>query len=109
MEEHAHHSARHTRATIDSRDHFMERLYAVLEKPAEKDGEEQKTKEMFLAYNQLLELSRKLAVQLETLDVSLSSSSSEQDDAWKQLYVLSFFYIVYVLWSSRFFLLFWVH
>lgn len=86
MEEHAFHPPHPSRGTIDSRDHFMEGLYRVLESPPQ--GEEDRTKEIFLAYNQLVEWSQTLAGQLESFTASLASSGSRQEEAWKQLYVL---------------------
>lgn len=83
MNEHALHSPQASRGTIDSRDHFMEGLYRVLESPPQ--GKEDRTKEIFLAYSQLVEWSQKLAGQLESFTTSLASSGSRQEDAWKQL------------------------
>lgn len=83
MEEHALHPPNPSRGTIDSRDHFMEGLYRVLERSPE--GEEDRTKERFLAYSQLLEWSQVLAGQLESFTLSLASSGSRQEEAWKQL------------------------
>ena len=88
MDEHALHSPQPSRGTIDSRDHFMEGLYRVLERPPQGEKDEDRTKEIFLAYNQLVEWSQKLAGQLESFATSLASSSSRQEEAWKQLYVL---------------------
>lgn len=85
MNEHALHPPQASRGTIDSRDHFMEGLYRVLESPPQ--GKEDRTKEIFLAYSQLVEWSQKLAGQLESFTTSLASSGSRQEDAWKQLYV----------------------
>ena len=86
MDEHALHPPQPSRGTIDCRDHFMDGLYRVLEGPPQ--GEEDRTKEIFLAYNQLVEWSQKLAGQLESFATSLASSGSRQEEAWKQLYVL---------------------
>lgn len=83
MDEHAAHPPLPTRGTIDSRDHFMEGLYRILESPAEGAGE--RTKEIFLAFSQLVEWSQKLATQLGSYTVSLASSGSRQEEAWKQL------------------------
>ena len=85
MDEHAAHPPHPSRGTIDSRDHFMEGLYRILESPPE--GEVDRTKEIFLAFSQLVEWSQRLAGQLESFTVSLSSSGSRQEEAWKQLYV----------------------
>ena len=85
MAEHASHPPHPTRGTIDSRDHFIEGLYRILENAPE--GEVDKTKEIFLAFSQLVEWSQKLARQLESFTVSLSSSGSRQEEALKQLYV----------------------
>ena len=85
MDEHAAHPPLPTRGTIDSRDHFMEGLYRILESPAEGAGE--RTKEIFLAFSQLVEWSQKLATQLGSYTVSLVSSGSRQEEARKQLYV----------------------
>lgn len=84
MDEHALHPPQASRRTIDKRDHFMQGLYRVLESPPQ--GEEDRTK-VFLAYDQLVEWSQKLAGQLESFTTSLASSGSRQEDAWKQLYV----------------------
>ena len=86
MDEYAAQPPHPSRGTIDSRDRFMERLYRVLES-SPKGGEVDRTKEIFLAFSQLVEWSQKLAVQLESLTQSLSSSGSKQEEAWKQLYV----------------------
>ncbi|XP_073259041.1 HAUS augmin-like complex subunit 3 [Porites lutea] len=83
MDEYAAQPPHPSRGTIDSRDHFMERLYRVLESSPK--GEVDGTKEIFLAFSQLVEWSQKLAAQLESLTQSLSSSGSKQEEAWKQL------------------------
>ena len=83
MDEHALHPLHPSRGTIDSRDHFMEGLYRVLES-SPKGGEESK-KEIFLAYSQLVEWSQQLAGQLESFTMSLATSGSRQEEAWKQL------------------------
>lgn len=85
MDEYAAQPPHPSRGTIDSRDRFMERLYRVLESSPK--GEVDGTKEIFLAFSQLVEWSQKLAAQLESLTQSLSSSGSKQEEAWKQLYV----------------------
>ena len=85
MDEHATHPPHPTRGTIDSRDHFIEGLYRILENPPE--GKVDRTKEIFLAFSQLVEWSQRLAGQLEAFTVSLSSSGSRQEEALKQLYV----------------------
>lgn len=97
MDEHALHPPQPSRGTIDSRDQFMEGLYRLLEIPPQ--GEEDRTKEIFLAYSQLVEWSQKLAGQLESLTMSLASSGSRQEEAWKQLYVLL---LLLLLFSWRF-------
>jgi len=83
MDEHATHPPHPTRGTIDSRDHFIEGLYRILENPPE--GKVDRTKEIFLAFSQLVEWSQRLAGQLEAFTVSLSSSGSRQEEALKQL------------------------
>ena len=105
MDEHSLHPPQASRGTIDSRDHFMEGLYRVLESPPQ--GEEDRTKEIFLAYNQLVEWSQKLAGQLESFTTSLASSGSRQEDAWKQLYVFFYCCLSHLLICGRIFLLSW--
>ena len=61
----------------------MEGLYRVLES-SPKGGEESK-KEIFLAYSQLVEWSQQLAGQLESFTMSLATSGSRQEEAWRQL------------------------
>lgn len=85
MDDHASQPPHPTRGTIDSRDHFIEGLYRILESPPE--GEVDKTKEMFLALSQLVEWAKTFSGQLESFTASLSSSGSRQEEAWKQLYV----------------------
>lgn len=92
MDEHALHPPHPSRGTIDSRDHFMEGLYRILEGPPQR--EEDRTKEIFLAYSQLVEWSQKLAGQLESLTTSLASSGGRQEEAWKQLYVLLLLFLL---------------
>ncbi|XP_022799763.1 HAUS augmin-like complex subunit 3 [Stylophora pistillata] len=83
MDEHALHPPHPSRGTIDSRDHFMEGLYRILESSPE--VEEDSKKEIFLAYSQLVQWSQRLAGQMESLTTSLASSGSRQEEAWKQL------------------------
>ena len=64
----------------------MEGLYRVLESSPK--GEEESKKEIFLAYSQLVEWSQQLAGQLESFTMSLATSGSRQEEAWKQLQVL---------------------
>ena len=62
MDEHALHPPHPSRGTIDSRDHFMEGLYRVLESSPK--GEEESKKEIFLAYSQLVEWSQSTTLSL---------------------------------------------
>lgn len=84
MDDHSSQPLHPTRGTIDSRDHFIEGLYRILERQPEGEGDG-KAKELFLAFSQLSEWSQKLARQLESFTESLSSSGSRQEETWKQL------------------------
>lgn len=84
MDDHGSQPLHPTRGTIDSRDHFIEGLYRILERQHEGEGDG-KAKELFLAFSQLSEWSQKLARQLESFTESLSSSGSRQEETWKQL------------------------
>ena len=83
MAEHASHPPHPPWGTIGSQDHFMERLYSITESTPE--GEVDKTKEIFSAFSQLLEWSKKLARQLESFIVSLSYSGSREEEALNQV------------------------
>ena len=95
MDDHASQPLHPTRGTIDSRDHFVEGLYRILERlPVNEEGG--KAQEIFLAYSQLAEWSQKLAKELESFTVSLSSSGSRQEETCKQMYVLQFGTLVWL-------------
>ncbi|XP_068726090.1 HAUS augmin-like complex subunit 3 isoform X1 [Montipora capricornis] len=84
MDDHASQPLHPTRGTIDSRDHFVEGLYRIMERlPANEEGG--KAQEIFLAYSQLAEWSQKLAKELESFTVSLSSTGSRQEETCKQM------------------------
>lgn len=84
MDDHCSQPLHPSRGTIDSRDHFIEGLYRILEwQPGgEEDG---KAKELFLVFSKLSEWSQKLARQLESFTESLSSSGSREEETWIQL------------------------
>ena len=84
MDDHGSQPLHPARGTIDSRDHFIEGLYRILERQPEGEGDG-KAKELFLAFSQLSEWSQKLARQLESFTESLSSSGRRQEETWKQL------------------------
>ncbi|XP_033103597.1 HAUS augmin-like complex subunit 3 [Anneissia japonica] len=71
------------RATIDSRDQFVTRMYQILYSSDE--YEERSKNQLFLTYEDLLEGAKQLASNLASLQSSLASTNSDQDSRLTEL------------------------